>query len=201
MIEELLTNKISNLVNIYRYSGQPLNRAETDSDHVWLMNSMALVIVPKLNSLYESDSDKLDIKDIVYRVTVHDIDECVTFDIPRNFKYYDDELLTNIRRVTDSILSQSLPKSLVSDINNAKDDSKAGFLVRALDVFQVIFKYYAELNNTGNHSIIQYINLSVDVLKDLRNYLSTSNYDNIYKQFMGDLINEFIDFSYKKFAI
>ena len=201
MIDELLTNKISNLVNIYRYSGQPLNKAETDSDHVWLMNSMALVIVPKLNSLYESESDKLDIKDIVYRVTVHDIDECVTFDIPRNFKYYDQELLSNIRRVTDDILSQSLPKNLITDINNAKDDSRSGFLVRALDVFQVIFKYHTELYNTGNHNIIQYINLSVDVLKDLHNYLSTSSYDNVYKNFMDELINEFIEFSYKKFAI
>ena len=83
LFKVVLTSKLNNLVHTGRYSGFQLLRQETVSDHIWGMISIALDIVPALNEqiklwskTHEGESHivkSIDIKDVIYRITIHDI--------------------------------------------------------------------------------------------------------------------------------
>jgi Predicted hydrolases of HD superfamily len=159
----LCETKLNSLQHINRYSGLRLIKSESVSDHVSHMVAIALTIVPKFNKvLVGSEDGELDLKDIIYRISVHDLDEAVTCDFPRPIKYYDEEIRSSIERVTNEILNRSVSTEIFSDIVSAKDKtSREGLLVGIIDLIQAgqFMKIEIQLGNTFLRSeIINAIN-------------------------------------------
>ena len=151
-VRDLLKNKLRRMIFINRFSGQFLVKKESDSDHVWEMIAMALVLVPEWNK--SLTDDKLDLNDIIYRIVIHDLDECLTSDIPRPFKYHSEKLTDAIRDAVDDMMASEFSPELYNDVKNAKDhDVPEGFVVAILDTVQVSLKYLDEIHNCGNNSV------------------------------------------------
>lgn len=153
--KEIYENPSRNLNNVTRYSGVFCMKKETDGYHVIDMMSICLYISEEIR---KSNGMNLDIKDLVYRCYIHDLDEVLAGDIQRNIKYYNDSIYKAINGVIKELLSQSYSCDLVKDIENSKDTSCLnGLIVKIADTIQSSLKIYEEikLNNFHFNKIIK----------------------------------------------
>lgn len=192
LVEELLHSDYRKLKFINRFSGQFLVKNETDVDHVWEMISMALYLVPKWN---ESLNYKLDLQNIIYRIVVHDLDESVTSDIPRTFKYHNPAFTEAVKNTVNDIMSERFNPSIISDIKSAKDFyNEEGLVVSILDVVQVSLKYADEIMNCGNNSIKhELLGFNIEVLNKLINKLEKSKFHDLSEiliEFIKNILND-----------
>jgi 5'-deoxynucleotidase YfbR-like HD superfamily hydrolase len=153
------TGFLQNLINVYRFSGVNLIKSESVSDHVWSMNCIALSIVPEINKIARKSSgysklDFVNLKELIYKITIHDIDESLYCDIPKPFKYYDAKIHNAIESTANKLMSKNLGKDLYKDIVNAKDSTTEGLLVRFIDILQVAIKLTTEYR-MGNTLIVK----------------------------------------------
>lgn len=152
LVDKIINSPLHNLPFVTRYSGVNLIKSESVSDHVWGMCALALELVPQLNDNLDEDS-KIDLKDVIYRIVVHDIDESVTCDIPRPFKYATKELRVEIEKASILLMTKYLNSSIVTSSLEAKDgDTIEAFLVRVFDLMQAGMKMRQEVE-LGNQFI------------------------------------------------
>lgn len=135
LLDMVLESPLGNLKLIPRFSDIYMHRRETVADHNWDLISLALVVVPYFN---EGLSKEIDIKEVIYRIAVHDLDESGSIDIPRPIKYFDKELKEKLDQVSLEILrKKKVSESIINDIRVAKDfSSLEGFIVKILDTIQ-----------------------------------------------------------------
>lgn len=135
LLDMVLESPLSNLKLIPRFSDIYMHRRETVADHNWDLIALALVIVPEWN---RDLVRKIDLKDVLYRIAVHDLDESGSIDIPRPFKYFDLDLKKKLDEVSLEILkSKKVSDDIIKDIRSAKDFSiLEGFVVKILDIIQ-----------------------------------------------------------------
>lgn len=135
LLQLVSDSPMGNLKLIPRFSDTYMHRRESVSDHNWDLISMSLVLVPEINKDLKKP---LDLKEILYRIIVHDLDESGSIDVPRPFKYFDPELKEMLDKVSLEILrSKGVAENIIHDIKFAKDISKPeGLFVKILDVIQ-----------------------------------------------------------------
>lgn len=135
LLDMVLESPLSNLKLIPRFSDIYMHRRETVADHNWDLIALALVIVPEWNKDLEK---RIDLKDVLYRIAVHDLDESGSIDIPRPFKYFNMDLKKKIDEVSLEILrSKKVSEDIIKDIKTAKDFATLeGFVVKILDIIQ-----------------------------------------------------------------
>lgn len=146
-------NPSRNLNNVTRYSSIFCIRDETNGYHVIDMMSICLYIYEKLMN----KGITLDIRDLIYRCYIHDLDEVLTGDIQRNIKYYNDSIYESISDVTKEIMRKTYCESIANDITHSKDKNNInGLIVRVADTIQSTLKIYEEvkLNNFHFNKII-----------------------------------------------
>lgn len=192
---------LHNLIYTRRYSGQLLIKDETVSDHVTMMNALAIAIVPIINKRIEVENESqgvsispIDLENVVYRIVVHDLDENVTFDIPRPFKYNNEILTEAIYNTTQTLLRQAMSQEMVDDINNAKGhDTREGYFVATLDTLQAGLKMQSELE-LGNHrfkselpNVIEVLELRLQDLIDKK-----YQYDIVFDKSMRELLQDYL---------
>lgn len=171
--DEIYKNPSRNLNNVTRYSSIFCIRDETNGYHVIDMMSICLYI-------YEKLMDKgvtLDIRDLIYRCYIHDLDEVLTGDIQRNIKYYNDSIYDSISSVTREIMRKTYCENIASDIVHSKDiDNINGLIVRVADTIQSTLKIYEEvkLNNFHFNKIMEE---HYGFLNNLRDMLNNSNFE------------------------
>lgn len=160
---EIYDLRSRNLKNVTRYSGRTLLIPESVSDHISDMVSMGLHIV----EMCRDNEIEIDKKDLIYRICVHDYDESILCDLPRNFKYYTKEFRSEVEKVIQSLLSDSFSDELVNDINMAKSEkSFEGILVHMLDIIQATFTLYREVKELGNMTLSYFLSDNVKYLND-----------------------------------
>lgn len=206
MNEQIQRNSfLNNLIHINRYSGLQLLKNESVSDHVWSMHALALSIVPDINKQIDDCNKEngtnvkpLDLKDIIYRITIHDIDESLYCDIPRPFKYHNRQIYDAIEATSQELMEENLGVELLNDINNAKDVStREGFLVKLLDTVQAGLKMRQEitLGNSYLKSEIRNVNGTLtslyDNLKGGHHYSFDAIFTEYMKVFISDMNLEF----------
>jgi len=164
---------LENLIRIQRYNGNPLIKSESDSDHVWCMCVLALEYIPKLNKF---ESVNFDIKEVIYGIVLHDLDEAVYTDIPMPFKH-DNELIEEaIEMTVKSVFSKYLNEDLYREIKNINDRSKPlGLLIKIFDLAQAGYKMKSEIQ-LGNKFYESEINNVINALKDKIETLSNMNF-------------------------
>ena len=100
-LKELLLSPLLQIGVINRYSGLYLSRPESVSDHTCQVGILAFVIASKCINY----GDKIDLGKVALYSLVHDFDEALTSDVPRNIKYFFPELRESLNKV-----AQLLPK-------------------------------------------------------------------------------------------
>jgi len=156
-LEDIFNTPLLNLIHVNRYSGTRLLTKESVSDHIWGMKCLALTIVPKLNKFMKDKNnyliDYFDLKEILYRIDIHDLDESLSCDIPRPFKYFNKDITRVINSVVFEMLHKNFDDELVHDILTAKKYSTdEGYLVAVFDTMQAGMKMIDEIE-LGNSKI------------------------------------------------
>lgn len=188
LLDKVIKSPMFNLPVVTRYSGVNLIKSESVSDHVWGMCSLALELIPELN-LNLTEDLQIDLKDVLFRIIVHDLDESVTCDIPRPFKYATKELREEIEVASTLLMKKYLNEEIVIKSLNAKEgDSIEAFLVRLFDLMQSGIKMRQEvlLGNT-------FIKTEVpNVIECLEEY-AVMDYPKIKDTVSAKILKEFIN--------
>ena len=163
--KEIYNNPSRNLNNVVRYSGIFCMKKETDGYHVIDMMSICLYIYEELKNYGVT----LDIKDLIYRCYIHDLDEVLVGDIQRNIKYYNEKIYESINEVVNNLLHKNYSEGLIKDFSNSKNLHEInGLIVKVADTLQSSLKIYEEvkLNNFHFNKVITEHIVFIKDLKD-----------------------------------
>ena len=168
---EFDSNPAMNQRNIIRYSNAAFNQPESVLTHSGEMQEMIILLY---NDLYKPNNVTFDVKDAVYRAFMHDYDETVLCDIPRNIKYFDDEIHEKLEVISRAVLAESnFSDEILNDIFTAKDPTKfEGNLVKVMDIIQAMHKLSKELKLQCTYNIFAKFNESYGYLTDKINHFS-----------------------------
>jgi len=135
---DLIESEFLNLNNIFRFSNTKLIERESTAEHTMTMQLIALYFYNKYPDL--------PIEDICMRILYHDLDECVSADIPRSIKYASKESYDIINKETTRLLKESkINEHIICKFQSSKHDgSWNGHFVQVLDVLQCLLKLYNE---------------------------------------------------------
>jgi 5'-deoxynucleotidase YfbR-like HD superfamily hydrolase len=119
-----------------------------------------------------------DLNKSIYLICIHDIDETVTVDIPRPFKYFSDKFRKLLNKTThDYLVSEGFDEEFVNDVQSAKSQGKEGKIVSLVDIYQVVKKLKREValgNSLAKYKLTEsnrYLNEMISKNSDLKNYL------------------------------
>jgi 5'-deoxynucleotidase YfbR-like HD superfamily hydrolase len=132
-----LSNSIFlNLMKIHRFSNKTLTKEDTDADHTIRMQLMALEIYRNVPTF--------DIVKTCFKILTHDLEETVICDIPRDVKYYNEEFLLSVRKLTEEMVDNyNFGEFIKEYMFNSKDDTIEGWIVKILDIVDA----YTTMNN------------------------------------------------------
>ena len=124
------------LENINRFSNRKLSVTDSDAQHTIRLQLYLLETHRNVGNVF-------DLRKACFKALVHDLDEIGCSDVSRLFKYHDEEILKNIRRVSKEMLEEcDIPNEIIEEIENSKDDSIEGKLIEFFDVLDA----YSTLN-------------------------------------------------------
>jgi len=198
--ERSVTTKLHNLSHTYRYSGFKVLVQESVSDHMSSMMAMAHELVYFMNEYVKSIDDTddyypVDIKEVVYRISIHDYDEALCLDIPRNFKYSSKELRDAIETATDALMTKEFTPDLMGQIKTSKStDVIEGLIVKILDSAQAGCYMVSEIM-LGNKYIKSELNNVIDNLTDYRiKYCRGDAYHEFLALYIDEMVKIFLDY-------
>lgn len=185
--------KARNLNNVYRFSGNILIRPESTSSHLYDMISLAIYLNDEFIK-QNNESKGIGLKDIIYRIVLHDLDEALYCDIPRGFKYDNKELTDQIQYTVEKLIANTFSSELTNDILNAKNtDTIAGTYVKILDIAQCSLVLYREVSLLGNKELTGIYYENAKYLDDvIEKYLDVSEVPEI------QLLGKFCRIIYKQ---
>lgn len=179
-------------IGVMRFSGLFLIRPESVPDHAACCTTLAIMVAKDLRAL----GIVVNLENLIYRISIHDIPEAITSDVVRPLKYHHPALTKEFKLAESAMIrSFGYPEDIIEDIENAKDESTIeGYLMGVIDALQVLTKLYEELYVLNNKSVEgeynSVLNLVHDVIeksKDLYGdevytylnsiYLTFSNYE------------------------
>jgi 5'-deoxynucleotidase YfbR-like HD superfamily hydrolase len=171
-LKELLLSPLLQIGVINRYSGLYLTRPESVSDHICQVGILAFVIASKC-ILFD---DKIDLGKVTLNALVHDFDEALTSDIPRNIKYFFPELRDSLHKVAHEAVMK-LEEQLdfpQTQLFKLWADSKAvgleGLIVAIADSLQVVKKALEEVELLGNKYMLR---ITLEIKPNLEKLLET----------------------------
>lgn len=152
-LADILKEPILNLKNVNRYSGKFLLRPDSVAVHTLEMQGICLRIANSINNKLPLRAVKIDIKECVYRCLVHDLDEAILCDLPRNFKYCTPKFKKAVDVAVEGFLIKAYTPNLIKDIHESKRlTTIEGALVKAADIIHstiVLREEVVILNNMG----------------------------------------------------
>lgn len=201
---KIMNSKFEKLCDIVRFSPLKLVKPESDADHIVIMSSMALKLVLRINALLTNE-DKcdlcIDIRDVMYRIFIHDLEETMGTDLSRTFKYDESgefhRALDN--RYKDLFLGYSEKsfgtdgaKKLFDEMQSSKCiDTVEGLVVKLLDFIQAGNKICTEIMSHNIDIVPELINIEREI-PALRTYI-TDDYDVIIRTSLSEAIDELSD--------
>lgn len=155
-LRELLIGYSVRLRYVNRFSTCRVMNPETVAEHSFFVAYYALMLVQWCEATISSKCISLDIDrgKLLTRALVHDIDEAITGDVPRTFKYSDEKL----RQMLNTVASQGVEKlanklwpsnpislSMSENWKNAKDNTPEGRIIEFADFLSVLSYLYEEI--------------------------------------------------------
>lgn len=180
-------------IGVLRYSSEFLIRPESTPDHVMELVVLALKIHKDLTEL----GLVIDLNRLMFKIVIHDLDESITGDIKKPFKYFIPELTKLMKLATSEMLKRAgFDQFIITEIENDKDDGTIeGFLLNWLDTLQVVLKLYEEVKHLGNLTIAKELKGAHEYLgHHLRNsFLKTKEeYDTILRDYLSNQYSSII---------
>lgn len=165
----LAFSPLGRLNEVSRYSSVYQECNESLSEHTADVSMMSYLIARTMNNeCYES----LDIGTLLEKCLLHDIDESITGDVPRNTKYATNE----VHETLDTVASRavSMIEGLVNIDNlqgiwSTAKEGKEGLILKVSDILVVVKKCITEISLRGN---LSFLKVAVELekhLKTLRN--------------------------------
>jgi len=150
----IITGPVSRMTHVTRYSSFAVNRKENVAEHSWWVALISMLIGEELTG----HGHQVNMTRLLSRALVHDLDECVSGDIIRSFKYSSDEVheaiseasVVNMRRITSQM--KEVGPAVYHDWAHSKDDDLEGRIIAFADMAVVAFYCRAE-DRSGNRAI------------------------------------------------
>ncbi len=150
---EWMTSIIRRLSHIKRFSSFPVNRQENVSEHSFWVSIYAYIV-----ALYFIEQNiNVNCSKVCLKATLHDLEESMTGDIIRTFKYKSKEFREQSKKTERVLVAESLlkglPRNIQSEIfdewKDSKDLSIEGRIVAFCDLLSVV-AYCDEELKLGN---------------------------------------------------
>lgn len=178
---DLFESPFLRLESINRFSNRHLLESDTDSEH-----SIRLQLY--LLEAY-SCTKAFNIKEACYKALVHDLDEIGCCDIPRPVKYRDSKIKEEIKRVTNELLKEMhLDESLLQEIQDAKDETVEGNLVRFFDVVDAFRTLNLEAWRQHSIPLTKDAEDSLQIIRSLENQLNWG--PQILRDYISQIVRE-----------
>jgi len=148
-IKKLLVGHVIRLKYVNRFSTCRTLHKESVAEHVFFTTLYSLVVGEWIEQTY---AVTVNFRKLLSKAIVHDLEECITGDIPRDFKHLDIDLNEHINKMAEQgfqkvieSLFQFCSASYWTDIwKNAKDDSIEGRILSFADFLSVVSYVYEE---------------------------------------------------------
>lgn len=135
----------SKLKFVVRYSGVNMIQPERLESHIIEMIGLAFDLHYGIGGF--------DLNKIIYLIAIHDVDEAVTVDIPRPFKYFNEDFRQLFNKTVHNYFkSLGVDEDFLKDSENAKELGLEGKILRLLDLVQVQRKLQTEMS-LGNSNL------------------------------------------------
>lgn len=168
---EVLTGKTSNIRHVRRFSGSPVFHVESVAEHSFYTALYALLMAEDLCS--QGYSDRVDFRQLMASVLVHDLEEGISGDFPRPFKYSSPELSealqvasrTAFEQVIDSAVDpERKPKGGMSDYlidawvaaKKYRSPFLNGPIIEVADYLSALSYIWQEVQ-LGNRTVLQHV--------------------------------------------
>lgn len=170
---ELAFNPMSRMNEVSRYSSVYQETEESLAEHVTEVSVFAYLIASQLKN------EDLDMGKLLEKCLIHDIDEVITGDIPRNTKYATNDVHHHLNEVADSAvkLVENSAGVKIYDAWTSAKSGKEGKILKIVDMLCVAKKCITEIELRGNLTFLKVVS---ELETHLTNTLSSSE---IYEEF------------------
>lgn len=150
----ILTGPVRRMSHVHRYSSFPVHRKENVAEHSWWVAFIAMLIARDL----KKSGLMIDIDVVLERAMVHDLDECISGDIIRSFKYRTPGMRREIGYAAEDNMREITAKMAPVGVTvyeawrRAKEDSLEGDIVGFADMVSVVV-YCREERLLGNREV------------------------------------------------
>lgn len=173
---ELAFNPINRMNEVSRYSSVYQETNESLAEHVTEVMTMSYLIAADLQ---KNCKEILNLSDLLQKCLLHDVDEVITGDIPRNTKYATSLVHMELNSVAETavrMIEKSLGVSIYEIWSSAKEN-KEGEILKIVDMLCVVKKCITEIELRGNLTFLK-------VVTELEVHLTNTLYNNsIYEEF------------------
>lgn len=136
------------LAHIRRYSTQPVLHQESVAEHSFFVSLYAYALVNRLatDGRMTAESTYRLMRLVLLQAIVHDVDESLTGDFIRPFKYSTPEITSAIKNGTRKIMDAlPIPREMFNAWASATDETLAGQIVKLADLWSVVMYARREL--------------------------------------------------------
>ena len=148
-LRAMLTGDLNRLRYIQRYSTSLVIHKESVAEHVAMTALYSLFISEWLASI--GYRDKIVLETVFQKALLHDVEECLTGDIPRPLKYASFDFQKALHEIAsarvDTLLKEIVPGDLSVHWQEAKNDTIEGCIVEFSDFLSVLSYLYVEVTN------------------------------------------------------
>lgn len=188
-IREVGFNPLMRSEEIMRYSGIYQAQPESLAVHICDTSMMAYIIGVQLNSFGEG----LDLGLLLEKCLLHDLDETLTGDIPRNTKYANKEIKSALDNLQDDVL-EVIKKYINNEeiIQKCKDAKKGkeGLILKLADMLGVARRALQEIVLRGNLTFLKVVEELGDHLEYLMNELNMEDFTQESSKWISELISD-----------
>lgn len=182
----LAFNPMSRMNEVSRYSSVYQETNESLAEHITDVSVMSYLIAKTIQSNF---TDDIDLGKLLEKCLLHDIDEVITGDVPRNTKYATDSVHDNLDQVASDavdLIEKYIGVRGICEVWDFAKEGKEGAILKIVDMLCVVKKSITEIELRGNLSFLK-------VVTELETHLTTMlSCDEVYKRFDDERTRKFL---------
>lgn len=182
----LAFNPMSRMNEVSRYSSVYQETNESLAEHITDVSVMSYLIAKTIQSNF---TDDIDLGTLLEKCLLHDIDEVITGDVPRNTKYATKNVHDNLDQVASDavdLIEKYIGVRGICEVWDFAKEGKEGAILKIVDMLCVVKKSITEIELRGNLSFLK-------VVTELETHLTTMlSCDEVYKRFEDERTRKFL---------
>lgn len=166
---------------VCRYSSVYQETSESLAEHVTEVLTMSYLIAKNL----EKFGERIDKGVLLEKCLLHDMDEVLTGDIPRNTKYATDAVHKELNLVAEDavrLIEKTLGDIEIFDTWKAAKEGKEGVILKIVDMLCVVKKCITEIELRGNRSFLKVV---TELETHLTNMVNSTDKYSVFEKAMS----------------